>query len=116
MDAVEYLKERDRATKNCEVSCDNCVPGAYDNKLERCLCVEDSDIEKAVQIIEKWSNEHPRKTMLQYFVEQHPKAKLDNGTPMLCPYHLGYIDEDKIPNRYCCNFDCMKCWTMPMEE
>ena len=69
-------------------------------------CIEDISIEEAVNIVDKWSNEHPRKTMLQHFIKEHPKARFENGIPLVCPFQLGYTDEDK------CYFyrDCKKCW------
>ena len=113
MDAIEYLKEKKRATKDCNVDCDSCILGMYDNTLERCFCVEDMDIEEAVERIEKWSEENPKKTMLQYFIEQHPNAPLDeDGTPECCPFHLGYTNE--LECMY--NLDCVKCWNRPSKE
>ena len=118
MDAIEYLKEKKRATKDCNVDCDSCVLGMYDNTLEICFCVEDMDIEEAVRRIEKWSNENPQKTMLQDFMEKYPNAFLeDDGTPKFCPYILGYCNKkenDIICS--CVNYNCVKCWNRPLKE
>ena len=113
MDAVKYLKEKERATKGCSLGCPNCILGKYEEYMKTHICTEDFSFEEAVKIIEKWSNENPEKTILQYFIEQHPNAPLDkNGTPKLCPFNLGYTKEKK------CLYsgDCVKCWNRPMEE
>lgn len=67
--------------------------------------------EEAVKIVEKWSEEHPRKTLLQDFLEKYPNAKIESdGTPGFCPNALGYRDIeiclDDDPNTTCCD----KCW------
>ena len=60
-----------------------------------------------------WSQEHPRKTMLQDFLEKYPYAKLRNdGTPEgICPDILGYEDGESW-----CDRKCVKCWNRPLEE
>lgn len=76
--------------------------------------------EKAISIVEKWSKEHPRKTILQDFLEKYPKAELRyNKFPEICPYFLGYAE-----NRQCvldteerfCSEECEECWNRPLEE
>lgn len=52
------------------------------------------------------------KTMLEDFLEKHPKAKLlDDGTPVCCPFILGYEEEK---NEKCMN--CVECWNRSIEN
>lgn len=73
--------------------------------------------EGAEEILTKWAEEHPQKTILQDFLEKYPNAKMDeDGTPEgPCPYHLGYDDDDDCiyEDTYTC---CKKCWNRPLEE
>ena len=113
MDAVKYIKEKQRMCTSYE-ECMDC--GLHEGEMEKSMgcytyCTEYP--EEAVSIIEKWSQEHPQKTMLSDFLEKYPKARLrDNGTPRdVCPYSLGYEE-----HKGCCDGRCMKCWNRPLEE
>lgn len=68
--------------------------------------------QEAIQIVQKWSDEHPRETMIDHLKKQHPKVQLDeDGVPAFCPSNIGY-EED-----HSCDKDCIKCWNRPyMEE
>lgn len=72
MDAVKFLQERDRMYKSGAAT-----PGIG---LE-----DDYDIESVVQIVERWSAEHPRKTRQSVFLEQWPNAIVEYGTLTICP-------------------------------
>ena len=71
--------------------------------------------EIAVEIVEKWSKEHPQKTILEDFLEKYPNAALnDKGIPYsICTRILGY------KTIYCSDDDamesCIECWNQPME-
>ena len=81
-----------------------------------CATLEGYYPEKAVAIVQRWSDEHQPKTYLSGFLKNYPNAPLaKDGTPMLCPSKLGLIDIKgcmKI-NRNC---DCIKCWNQLIEE
>ena len=119
MDAVKYFKEKKRMLKalgGCKaVNCKKCPFGSFENGSSlTCTDFQNHHPEKAVAIVEKWSQERPRKTMLSDFLEKYPNAQLDkNGTPCVCPDELGYCK-----GRYCKpnELDCMKCWNRPLEE
>lgn len=121
MTALEYLKEKYRMTKKCRICCTDC-PLSSENNTTGFAC---SDLQRVyseieVSIVEKWSKEHPRKTILQDFLEKYPKAELIyNKFPEICPYSLGYAE-----NRQCvldteerfCSKECAECWNRPLEE
>lgn len=65
----------------------------------------------AIQIIQKWSDEHPVETMIDHLKTQHPKVQLDeDNVPPFCPPNIGY-EED-----HSCDKDCIKCWNRPYME
>lgn len=71
--------------------------------------------EKAEEILTKWAEEHPAKTIFQDFLEKYPNAKLNElGNPPLCPGVLGYSKEH---HNDCMTYaDCFQCWNRPLEE
>lgn len=74
MNAAEILHEYGRM---CEARtwCKTCPLHVLDADYEKCQTILRNNVEKAAQIIEKWSKEHPEKTRLQDFLEKHPNAK-----------------------------------------
>lgn len=82
MDAVEYLKAKARMTKRgdgavCNISCKDCPIGIDNNGVEaNCRKLESYYPEKAVEIIEQWAAEHPKKTRLSEFLKMYPNAQL----------------------------------------
>lgn len=68
---------------------------------------------KAIEIVQRWSDEHPQKTYLSECLRLFPNILLDNdGTPIFCPYHLGFMSMDDCRN----DGNCSKCWNQPVEE
>lgn len=63
----------------------------------------------AMDLVEKWCNEHPLKTYKQDFVEKYPQCKLDSyGDPLgLCCGNIYNFD--------CHNTSCKGCWSQEME-
>ena len=114
MDAVKFIKEKKRM---CEplICCVGCELGYHKHEADMdCATYVQEYPKQAVAIVEKWSQEHPQKTMLSDFLEKYPNAQLDkNGTPCVCPDELGYCE-----GRYCKpnELDCVKCWDRPLEE
>lgn len=126
MDAVEFLKERERmcnASYDRETMCNGCC--AYDPKSDKNMCkalkgvtkkqISTMDLMVAVDIVEDWSKKHPKKTLLDDFLWKYPNAILneDTGLPIVCPCLLGYEKED---NRVCIDMGCIKCWNRPLDE
>lgn len=109
MDAVTFIKERNRMCdfyKCCKIK------GCPAENLS-CDSLEEITIQgfKLIRDVEQWSKEHPRKTILQDFLEKYPNAELnDDGIPKPCPYWLGYKD---MP--FCNRIRCVECWNRPVE-
>ena len=84
MDAVKYLKERKRMCDSYNNMCDGCGFG----KVPKCNRTEDDNPEKAVAIVEKWSDEHPKKTRQSELLKAFPNAEIENGIAVACPKSL----------------------------
>lgn len=113
MDAVKYLKEKQRM---CEkyIDCLDCPLDEVKSKHHiTCVMTEKTHSEEAVEIVEKWSAENPEKTILQDFLEKYPNVQLNGyGCPSFCPSLLGY-DRNKscLPDE----MRCPVCWNRPLE-
>lgn len=85
MDAVKFLQERNRMFLS-----GGATPSIG---LE-----DDFDPVMAVEIVEKWSEQHPRRTRQSVFLEQWPEARIDNNTGVLtiCPAELTKECRDDI--------------------
>ena len=112
-----YFAEKRRMTKRaknglCKLGCSNCpLCSINNNKGQSCTAFEMLYPEKVIEIVQKWSDEHPRKTYLSEFLKNYPNAQLkDDGTPVgICPHHLGLINKEDCKNR-----NCVECWNQPM--
>ena len=74
------------------------------------ICAE--DVIGPIEILQRWSDEHPKKTYAQDFFEKFPKAprcKSANGRyPSAC--------RKAIYDGKCPGVGCEECWNEPMEE
>ena len=113
---INFLSELKRL---CD-SRDGCVADAA-NK-ERCpmfgvcedaltrICAE--DVKTAIETVQKWSDEHPKKTYAQDFFKKFPKAQSNSdGSPIICKEIIygGF-------NNYICTESCYECWNEPMND
>lgn len=114
---VNFLKENDRMCHSiingseCGTSC----LLSYENNGTYCGCNEFMlhYPEKAIEIVQKWSDEHPQKTYLSELLKNHPNTLLnDDGTPTFCPYRLGLMGADDCRK----DGNCVKCWNQPIED
>lgn len=108
MDAVKFLKEEDRMCDKYKYSSDHtCSDCPCHSKLngtdEICISLRKTDPAKYVDIVERWSAEHPIKTRQSEFLKMFPNTKVSNGVISICPKH---IDSECGAN---CNEDCTKC-------
>lgn len=113
----DYFSEKRRMIKKhkyiCNLNCDDCPLGWSKNgKGISCETLEKSYPEKAIEIVQKWSDKHPQKTYLSELLKAFPNAQLnDSGMPKgMCPHELGLKDIDcgKTDNA------CVKCWNQPL--
>ena len=69
----------------------------------------------AIEVVQKWSDEHPAKTRLDDLLEKYPNAQLDKeeGCPNLRPAELGYCE-----HCYSCTIRIRtykNCWNEPVD-
>lgn len=111
MDAVKFLFEAGRMCDFYE-DCDEC--GSVDFCHIR-TWIDREKCKRFVENIEKFSSEHPQKTMLQDVLEKFPNImRKANGLPAICPDFFGFekIMCPKTDNGF---MDCKKCWNRPVE-
>lgn len=111
---VNFFKERTRMTNECKINCENCPMSFRNNGVDiGCNSFVKNYTEQAVEIVQKWSDEHPQKTRLEDLKEKYPKAVVNiiGGKPDICVKTLGYGENPKG----CGHADkCVECWNMPV--
>ena len=113
-----YFAEKVRMMKRaknglCKLGCSNCpLCSINNNKGQSCTAFEMLYPEKAIEIVQRWSDEHPQKTYLTELLKIFPNTPLnDDGTPKgICLHELGATSLDN------CEVDnaCAKCWNQPI--
>lgn len=116
-----YFAEKQRMTKRqksgvCELRCCDCPLCSKSNGTSEnlsCTSFEMHYPEKAVAIVQRWSDEHPQKTYLSELLEHFPNVPLCvTGIPEdICPFHLGFMSKDDCRN----DRNCVKCWNQREE-
>ena len=117
MDALEFLRERKRMC-NCYKDCCDCPLEA-----DLCTCsspMPDEDYKKIIATVEKWAEEHPRKTRQSVFLDQYPEAAIDaDGVLKVCPTPISHAH--RRHDGFCANPErkCPDCrkefWTQEVE-
>lgn len=110
-----FIKEKERICQYYkDTGCTFCI-------LNRNMSCSDFIVQcpqKAIEIVQKWSDEHPQRTLLSEFLEHYPNVKLNScGYPeYIIPCGLGAIYKDCAYryNSSCCG--CQDCWDTPVEE
>ena len=124
MDAKRFLEEWKRMCDSLKDACTSCLAVKY------CQCYSyipssgggvldgSMSIDELMSKVERWAEEHPRKTRLDDFKEKYPNAPLDgSGTPNLMPWDLGYCGDTPC---YVCEKAKGKtsawCWDQEVQE
>lgn len=105
------LKRMHKANKEC-ITC----PLGIRNNGEGCTCDKFLRTcgEKAIKIVQEWSDQHPVKTRLSVLKEQYPNMQMRlDGTPKVC---CTYLYNTPFPEEGCTKEMCMKCWNTPIED
>lgn len=94
MDAVEFLKEKDRMCRTILIvggfvgRCDECEIGKRRTSGQTCDKYIVKHPEEAVEIVERWAKEHPRKTRQSEFLKIFPEAPIFEGVLEIEPCKL----------------------------
>jgi hypothetical protein len=113
-----YFAEKRRMTKMtknglCKTKCSDCPLCSDNNGTSEdmsCTTFEMYYPEKAVKVVQRWSNEHPQKTFVTEFLKNYPRAVVNgDGIPnSVCLYDLGLM------NKHDCRKTCIECWNQPI--
>lgn len=111
MDAMEFIRERNRMCKAFP-SCKGCPTCDFDG------CGSVHLNEGIIPIVEKWAEEHPRKTRQSEFLKRWPNAQLDeNDNIKVCPKLLMGVAPSN--NGQGCICSCYTCredfWSQEVE-
>ncbi len=121
-----YFAEKRRMTKKhklnggayiCKLNCAECPLNSLNNGTTDNMACSDFETlypEKAIEAIQKWSDEHPQRTFLTEFLKHYPNVQLNNhGIPKwICPFNLGLMNKRDCRKK--CN--CIECWNQPIED
>ena len=87
--------------------------GVCEDALTR-ICAE--DVKTATEFVQKWSDEHPKKTYAQDFFEKFPKAQSNSdGTPFVCRKRIYGGIRSTLED---CDYTgaCYRCWSEPLND
>lgn len=105
MDAMEFIRERNRMCKHI-----GCCAECPANGVICGTIGETNDAERLVQIVEAWAKEHPHKTRQDEFLEQYPEARVDkDGILSICPADIAKSLRDEYGGCDNPRDNCRKC-------
>ena len=110
---VNFIPEKERMCGSFD-DCSDCPLNSTKNSVGAgCEIVVTSHIDKAVEIVQKWSDEHQPKTYEEDFFEKFPGApRVGSGVPAACwgsVYGNGRCRCDEQNT-------CKDCWNRIMED
>lgn len=117
-----YIQERERMCERNQ--CSVCpLSSLLNGKNTTCSVFEHLYVSKAIEIVQRQSNEHPQKTLLSEFLKSYPNTELNSdGYPNdIVPCSLGLIKRKDICKNKCLYFydkghPCYGCWNTPIES
>ena len=74
-----------RMCKTYHTNCTDCP--MWDEVCTFCI-MDNTQVDKANEIILKWCKEHPIKTRQSEFLKMFPNAKITNGVVTICPKNV----------------------------
>lgn len=107
-----FFEELKRLTQGCTICCKDCPLCESNNSTkEHCFVFIMRHYNEAINVVQKWSDENPQMTLLEYLKKLFPNLRIGyDGTPSMCPSALG-LEENEV-----CVCNCQKCWNRPYEE
>lgn len=117
MDAMEFIRERNRMCKHFYWCAECPAHGVICGTIGKV-----NDAERLVQIVEAWAKEHPHKTRQSVFLEQWPNATRDSGgvvsiCPKLLDADISCTDDETERTELCkaCDDCCREFWMQEVE-
>lgn len=107
MDAIKFLKERNRMCKT-NVSCYDCPAHDLGRSNSCKFAMENwTSPEQQINLVKEWSAAHPCKTRQSVFLEQYPNAKVtSDGTVNIWPCDVARNMQNVIT---CNSLSCSDC-------
>ena len=115
MRTAKYMQERKRMCKKQRKS--GCIHYSFHNRIENCIVkdIEDADINRAIRIVQDWSNANPPRTIMTELLKKYPNTSIKDGVPDFCPSVLGltlYCNG----NYQSTSQACIDCWSKPVKK
>lgn len=121
MDAVEFINEKYRMCELLNYECRKCKIDALEHGHKGCWGAIRNHPEEAVEIVERWAKEHPRKTRQSELLKMFPRASMTaDGIIAFCPDSMD--SEFECPRKTRDNIDpiCGECrrkyWLEEVED
>ena len=117
-----YFKEKARMTKRdkkgCAIECIDCQLSECKNgEKVGCSTFQILYPQKAIEIVQKWSDEHPRETIFEHFKKILPN--MDNRISSdICDFCPSCLDRNILDIDICKleNNCCIRCWNRDYED
>ena len=108
MDAIKFIKESNRMCHSFD-SCREC-PASDSSGHCKIHLSDEYSTEEQVDIVKKWSNEHPIKTRQSVFLEQYPEARIrSDGVLSVCPAAISSEHRLNDGRCSCSSKSCVDC-------
>lgn len=116
-----FIKQKERLCQYYkDTGCNFCV-------LDRNMPCSDFIVQcpqKAIEIVQKWSDKHPQRTLLTEFLDHYPNVEMNSdGYPdNIIPCYLGLMKRTDICENRCLYFydkgrrPCQDCWNKLVKE
>lgn len=110
MDAMEFLSEAKRMCDHNTGPCETCAANQFCGFTPEFPSDfgETTQMQKMVELVEKWSKEHPRKTRQDEFLERWPNARVEEVSGLL-DVPPCYIEQTLCAEGSCRGTDCTTC-------
>lgn len=117
MDVIEYLKTEQRICGFYMEGCRECPLSSYNNGTGTgCGRFIKREPEKCIEIMKKWTEEHPPKTRQGEFLKMFPDAKLEDGVPVIAPCIIdSKAKKDDCEGLHTCPKCVREYWTTEIE-
>ena len=114
MTILEFIKEKTRLTRQCNMECAECRLHRFNNPIGvDCEELEAKYPEVFISIIKDWNKDCPRPTYKEAFVQTFPNTPLNYaGIPDFCVNLLGPIQKMECGNVR----NCMECWNQKTKD
>ena len=121
MDAVNFIVTRDRMRKSFNGRCNGCEVNELMGVDDMCIYYMAQHPQEVVEIVERWTKEHPRKTRQSEFLKLFPRASMTADSVIaFCPKSMDSAFVCPIKERDHYDPECGECrkkyWLEEVED